>query len=137
MPDPAAHARLVALRELLHGVAVADGDADPTPPDPAPTDPAEHALADVVLGVHLDHREPTVVAGGDGPTDRLRAELLVAVLAARAAGDWDRLKACWHCRWVVFDWSRNRSGRWCSMDACGGRVNARAHRRRRRRDEPA
>ena len=47
-------------------------------------------------------------------------------------GTWARLKACRHCHWVVFDPSKNRSSRWCSMTACGGRHNAREYRRRQR-----
>jgi predicted RNA-binding Zn ribbon-like protein len=50
---------------------------------------------------------------------------------ARYRGMWPRLKACAHCGWVVFDGSKNRSARWCSMSACGGRENARSYRRRR------
>lgn len=59
------------------------------------------------------------------------ARIGLAVASAVADGSWGRLKACHHCRWVVHDPSKNRSARWCSMSACGGRENAKAYRRRR------
>lgn len=70
---------------------------------------------------------------GDGDaTDVVVAELLIAVHLSQVDGSWQRLKACQHCDWVFFDASRNRSGRWCSMSACGGRQKAKAYRRRHR-----
>jgi predicted RNA-binding Zn ribbon-like protein len=40
----------------------------------------------------------------------------------------DRLDECEHCRWLFLDTSRNRSRRWCSMDACGAIHKMRRHR---------
>ena len=57
--------------------------------------------------------------------------LALAVATTTASGELRRLKACRHCRWVFHDTSKNRSGRWCSMAACGGRDKARSYRRRR------
>jgi predicted RNA-binding Zn ribbon-like protein len=73
---------------------------------------------------------------GDGvraAVGRILADLPLAV----ASGDWRRLKTCRNdaCRWVFYDASRNRSGRWCSMAICGNRMKARAHRARARRAE--
>lgn len=43
----------------------------------------------------------------------------------------DRVKQCGRCDWLFLDESRNRSRRWCSMNACGNRVKmARRYRRR-------
>ena len=66
---------------------------------------------------------PLVVAG-----------LLADVHRSHAAGEWTRLKACANpdCQWVYYDGSRNRSGRWCSMNECGDVMKARAYRRRAR-----
>lgn len=60
------------------------------------------------------------------------AELVSAVLLCQADGTWQRLKACRSdtCHWAFYDWSRNRSGRWCDMAVCGNRMKARRHRRR-------
>jgi predicted RNA-binding Zn ribbon-like protein len=33
-----------------------------------------------------------------------------------------RVKQCGRCDWLFMDRSRNRSRRWCSMDACGNRI---------------
>ena len=44
----------------------------------------------------------------------------------------DRVKICPadDCRWAFYDTSRNRSRQWCSMEVCGNRAKARAHRQR-------
>jgi predicted RNA-binding Zn ribbon-like protein len=61
---------------------------------------------------------------------------LLLAIAGRSMidGSWPRLKICpgFHCGWAFFDYSRNRTGRWCSMSVCGGRAKARAHYLRRR-----
>jgi predicted RNA-binding Zn ribbon-like protein len=60
---------------------------------------------------------------------------IVAIAAqAMAEGSWPRLKACSNdaCQWAFYDASRNRSGRWCSGEACGNQLRARAFRARRR-----
>jgi predicted RNA-binding Zn ribbon-like protein len=79
--------------------------------------------------------------GGDGPgvapagsgAARGLAAIVAVVAAARAAGTWERLKACRQetCGWLFYDVSRNRSSSWCSMQICGGRQKSRAYRRRR------
>lgn len=62
---------------------------------------------------------------------------LARVLAAAATmppEDWYRLKVCAaeDCQWVFYDESRNRSRRWCSMEACGNRSKVRSFRQRAR-----
>ncbi len=66
--------------------------------------------------------------------DGALGQLLVAVIEAMISGLWSRLKVCdeSRCRWVFFDASKNRSGRWCSMSVCGNRAKARAYRKRKR-----
>lgn len=60
--------------------------------------------------------------------------LVAAVSEAMNAGTWHRLKACADqgCRWAFYDTSKNHSGHWCSMEACGNRAKARQFRQRRR-----
>lgn len=125
--DPAGLARVVAFREHLHGFAAAHTSG-------RPHDSAGLAqlLATVPFvataaadGLHLE------VTAAD-PVGRLLGGLALAVVDAQHRGTWPRLKACAHCGWVVYDGSRNRSARWCSMTACGGREHARAYRARRR-----
>jgi predicted RNA-binding Zn ribbon-like protein len=68
------------------------------------------------------------------PVGRAAGEVLALVHATATDGSWDRLKECGNpgCRWVFYDASRNRSGRWCSMGECGDVMKARAYRERRR-----
>ena len=63
-------------------------------------------------------------------TDDVLARIVAALLTAQSDGTWERLKACQHCRWVFYDSSKNRSGRWCTMQACGARHKAKTYRRR-------
>jgi predicted RNA-binding Zn ribbon-like protein len=58
----------------------------------------------------------------------------VLALAVEAAidGRWSRLKACRNCSWSFYDYSPNRSAKWCSMQLCGNRRKTRAYYRRRR-----
>ena len=60
------------------------------------------------------------------------ATIVAVVAEARAAGSWERMKACRQetCGWVFYDGSRNRSSGWCSMQVCGGRAKASSYRRR-------
>ena len=92
------------------------------------------------LGAVLEPLRFRPVVDGDvlrlvaaGSTAEVVGGRLVAVVVdAQTTGVWDRVKACQHCGWIFIDSSRNRSGRWCSMSACGGREKARAYRSRRR-----
>ncbi|MEP7036175.1 MAG: CGNR zinc finger domain-containing protein [Actinomycetota bacterium] len=59
---------------------------------------------------------------------------LIAAAAAKVAIErcLERVKICPadDCRWAFYDTSRNRSRQWCSMEVCGNRAKARAHRER-------
>jgi predicted RNA-binding Zn ribbon-like protein len=60
------------------------------------------------------------------------ARLQAVVYRAMLQGTWRRLKICLSdtCQWAFYDASKNRSGRWCSMEVCGNRMKVRSHRRR-------
>ncbi|MEY2583858.1 MAG: hypothetical protein QOE09_3707 [Ilumatobacteraceae bacterium] len=62
--------------------------------------------------------------------DDVFAQIAAALLTSQYDGTWERLKACQHCGWVFYDSSKNRSGRWCTMQACGARQKAKNYRRR-------
>ena len=64
--------------------------------------------------------------------DGAMARLLAIVAEARVEGEWDRLKACAEhtCEWAFYDKSKNRSKKWCRMEACGNVNKARAYRER-------
>jgi predicted RNA-binding Zn ribbon-like protein len=74
-------------------------------------------------GARLASRAP----GTNGALGRL----LVLLFAAMVDGSWSRLKACRNCRWIFYDYSRNRSATWCSMVLCGNRQKTRLYRSRR------
>src|SRR6266542_4105116 len=62
------------------------------------------------------------------------AAMLAGIALAKAQGTWARLKVCSSdtCQWAFYDRSKNRSGRWCSMQVCGNRTKTRAYRARQR-----
>jgi len=67
-------------------------------------------------------------AGVDGAVGRVLSVAFLAMLD----GSWPRLKCCrnHHCRWAFYDYSKNRSASWCSMQLCGNRTKTRAYRAR-------
>ena len=70
---------------------------------------------------------------GAGGVDGALGRVLAAVHASMEQGTWGRLKSCANatCGWAFYDRSKNRSGRWCSMEVCGNRTKTRTYRRRR------
>ncbi|MEX2984127.1 CGNR zinc finger domain-containing protein [Streptomyces sp. C36] len=68
---------------------------------------------------------------------RLASLVLVAAFEAQSAGTRRRLKTCRapHCRLAFYDRSRNNSGVWHEVKACGNAANLRAYRARRRARE--
>ena len=75
--------------------------------------------------------EPRLVPTARG-ADAALGRILTALAGARAAGIWQRLKACADpgCEWAFYDHTKNRSGTWCDMAVCGNRAKARAYRER-------
>jgi predicted RNA-binding Zn ribbon-like protein len=79
----------------------------------------------------LDLRSPDLTARATG-LDGALGRVLAVVFTAMVVGTWPRLKACRNhgCRWSFYDYSRNRSASWCSMQLCGNRTKTRTYRRR-------
>ena len=79
-------------------------------------------------------RDPELVPAATG-VDGAIARLMAIVAAAVEQGHWERLKACprEECEWAFYDRSKNRSGRWCTMESCGNIEKAKAFRERQRR----
>jgi predicted RNA-binding Zn ribbon-like protein len=125
--------RLHGIREGLRQLIATGGGSGH-----APSGPTARALNERLTGASVELRftalGPELIPVGASAVDRVLG--LLAAIAARAMidGSWGRLKVCPgpHCGWVFYDHSRNGSGRWCSMNVCGGREKARAHYRRRR-----
>ncbi|MEN9644238.1 MAG: hypothetical protein RL238_907 [Actinomycetota bacterium] len=119
-------ARVLAVREVLHELVVANAFGEAAP---AAWVELARLLRSASLGLSASLDGLTVAVRSTG-VDGLLGHLGLVVAGAVADGTWVRLKACRHCHWVVFDPSKNRSSRWCSMSACGGRYNAKEYRRR-------
>jgi predicted RNA-binding Zn ribbon-like protein len=112
-----------ALRELLYA-----NNLQPLQSKPLPVLAAGAEAA----ALTIDFSRPALVprAGGvDGAVGRVLATVYLAMLD----GSWSRLKCCrnHHCRWAFYDYSKNRSASWCSMQLCGNRRKTRAYRARR------
>jgi predicted RNA-binding Zn ribbon-like protein len=109
------------LREVLRAHTGEDVDA-------AVLERLDTVLARLPLRVVFDAAaEPALAAlPGDGSAHAVAA-LLDAVYRCVSEGTWNRLKVCARhsCRWAFYDTSRNRSGRWCSMNGCGNQVKMR------------
>jgi predicted RNA-binding Zn ribbon-like protein len=119
-----AHARETreAIRELLYAN---NGQAIQGDPHPI----LRRAAAQARL--RLDLEQPALAPEASG-VDGLVGRVLALCYAAMLDGTWSRLKACRNhgCRWAFYDYSRNRSANWCSMQLCGNRTKTRAYRRR-------
>ncbi len=113
-------AALIAVRDALRTYLVS-GDASELAPIAA-ANPLVVAFADGTSTLAPIAADPTV------------AVLLADVHRAQGSGEWARLKACANpdCQWIYYDGSRNRSGRWCSMNECGEVMKSRAYRQRTR-----
>jgi predicted RNA-binding Zn ribbon-like protein len=126
---PADLRRALDIREGLRALLFANNGA---PVDQGAIDALHRATDRIALGVDFEPGGPGLVARGRD-LDGALAAIASGVAAARIDGTWTRLKACRgrQCGWAFYDHSRNRSGHWCSMAACGQRSKAREYRRRR------
>lgn len=128
---PADLALAVELREALRAMLrVNHGE----PLDPAALEVVNRAAAAVPLQVGFDAEGQPVLGPGSAGCRGALAVILAGVAQASAQGTWERLKACSaeSCQWAFYDRSKNRSGRWCSMQTCGNRTKTRTYRSRRR-----
>lgn len=81
-------------------------------------------------------REARLEPQGPGVA-RAFGELIFTMFESMVRGTWTRLKACQNegCQWAFYDSSKNHSGKWCAMAACGNRAKVRRYRQRRQRLE--
>jgi predicted RNA-binding Zn ribbon-like protein len=123
--------RALDVREGLRALLLANNGMEADPARVARLDRAAgRAGVRVVFPPGADPHLATDAGGVDGAIGRL----LAIVAGAAEQGSWRRLKACPRdvCQWAFFDHSKNRSGRWCRMDACGNIEKAKAFRERKR-----
>jgi predicted RNA-binding Zn ribbon-like protein len=121
--------RALALREGIRSLLLANNGEEIEPADLRELD---RAAGSVRLTVRFDEEgSPTLEPESSGVSTAL-GRILAAVVRAADEGIWSRLKVCPNdaCQWAFYDRSRNRSGRWCTMEVCGNRMKARAFRQR-------
>lgn len=123
-------ATALALRRALRNLIAAGGDGL------APEDAEVIDRLGIEAGLHPHFHAaatPTLEPRGTGVAPALGHLVAIAFLAA-VDGSFGHLKLCADptCRAVFYDRSRNRSGKWCSMEACGNRAKVRAFRERER-----
>jgi predicted RNA-binding Zn ribbon-like protein len=130
--------RALDVREGLRAVLMANNGLAA---DEDKLERLERATSRAGLRIQFPRGADPKLVPAPGGVDGAIARLLAVVAAAVESGQWERLKACPResCRWAFYDHSKNRSGRWCRMEACGNIEKARAFRERRRggRSRPA
>jgi predicted RNA-binding Zn ribbon-like protein len=131
-PGAAALRRARETREALRELLIANNER--RPPSPEAVGTVERAAERARLTIRF-RGGGELVPTARGVDGALGGVLAVAFDAMRA-GTWPRLKACRNCHWAFYDYSRNRSAGWCSMQLCGNRLKTRAYRRRQRRRRP-
>jgi predicted RNA-binding Zn ribbon-like protein len=82
------------------------------------------------LTVGLDERGQLHFDVKGRDVDAALGRILAVAFTAVSEGAWSRLKTCRNCNWAFYDYSRNRSAKWCSMQICGNRLKSRVYRRR-------
>ena len=125
--------RAVAVREALRSLLV-DAGGEPDDRRSAPLGILNRESERIRPAIRFHDQGGSSIGLDGGSFDDAIARLLGIVHDAMRGGTWSRLKVCGSdtCRWAVFDHSKNRSRRWCSMAECGGRSKARAYWRRQR-----
>jgi predicted RNA-binding Zn ribbon-like protein len=125
-PTAAALRRARVVREAIRELLI-ENNHQPVRGDP-------HAVlrqAADAARLTLDLRTPELAARAAG-VDGTLGRVLAIAFRAMLDGTWPRLKVCRNhgCRWAFYDYSRNRSASWCSMQLCGNRTKTRSYRRR-------
>jgi predicted RNA-binding Zn ribbon-like protein len=123
----------LTIREGMRATLARHNGAE-QPVDQAALDRLEDVAPRLGLRVTFTDGEPDLQPQDGSPVERLMATLLAAAVPAGRDRTWDRLKVCREprCRAAFYDISRNGSGVWCSMNACGAAAKQRAFIERRR-----
>jgi predicted RNA-binding Zn ribbon-like protein len=124
----------LAVREALREMAGGNSGRTPSVPACATLDALSEASG---LRPTFEPDGTVTLAPGTAGVAGGLGRLLGIVVFSLVSGDWSRLKTCRNpaCRWAFYDTTRNRSGVWCDMAACGSRAKARAYYARRQRTQ--
>jgi predicted RNA-binding Zn ribbon-like protein len=100
--------------------------------EPADLRELERVAGSVCLRVRFDEDAVATLGPASSGVSAALSTILACVVLATEEGIWGRLKICSNdaCQWAFYDRSRNRSGKWCTMEVCGNRMKARAFRQR-------
>src|SRR5918999_86601 len=100
--------------------------------EPADLKELDRVAGSVNLRVRFDEDAVARLGPASSGVSAALGHILAAVVRAMDEGIWGRLKICSNdaCQWAFYDRSRNRSGKWCTMEVCGNRMKARAFRQR-------
>lgn len=122
--------RALDIREGLRALLLANNGL---PFDQAAVERLDRASSRAGMRVHFCAEGPKLVPDAAG-VDGAIARLMSVVASSVSEGTWARLKACprHDCYWAFYDHSKNRSGKWCSMETCGNVEKAKAYRQRRK-----
>jgi predicted RNA-binding Zn ribbon-like protein len=122
--------RALELLEALRATVLASEDGRRV--DDVAVRTIDAAARDAGLELRFGSDGPASIQPAAGGVRGALGRLLSIAYLARLDGRWARFKECRSadCRSVFYDRSRNRSGRWCSMDSCGNRNKVRAWRER-------
>jgi predicted RNA-binding Zn ribbon-like protein len=120
--------RALDVREGLRSLLLANNGL---PLDETQVERLDRASSRAGMRVHFCADGPKLVPDAAG-VDGAIALLMAVVASAVSEGSWERLKACprHDCFWAFYDHSKNRSGKWCSMETCGNVEKAKAYRQR-------
>lgn len=131
LADRRAPGELRALRELrarlerIFRAAIAG--RTPSPEDLAALDREAAAAARGARLRPAAGRLERVIDADTAGARLLRARIAEAAVALLTSTRLERVKSCPSCGWYFLDTSKNRSRRWCSMDACGSSAKARRY----------
>ena len=126
---PAGLERTLLLRESLRALLVANGGSAL---DQGAVATLNGLAEEAGVGLRFAAEGSARLEPSAGGVSAAHGRILALVHDAMTDGTWPRLKACRQCRWAFYDYSKNRSATWCSMQLCGNRRKTRAYRARRR-----
>jgi predicted RNA-binding Zn ribbon-like protein len=121
--------RALALREGIRALLLANNGEEI---EAVRIRELNRATESVRLTVRFDNDGGAALRSESPGVSAALGRILATVVRAMDEGSWNRLKVCPNdaCQWAFYDRSKNRSGKWCTMEVCGNRMKARAFRQR-------
>jgi predicted RNA-binding Zn ribbon-like protein len=120
----------LALREGIRSLLLANSSGEEI--ETVRIRELNRAARSMCLRVRFDHDGGATLEPQSSGVSAALGRILAVVVQATEEGIWGRLKVCSNdaCQWAFYDHSKNRSGKWCTMEVCGNRMKARTFRQR-------